>query len=80
MGEREPVGGGLMKAVSSFFGHVTAIVVGLILMIVGLAMGVTIVMLPVGIPVGLGGVLLFIWGLVGYSSEPGAGGKPTSPS
>jgi hypothetical protein len=76
MSEREPVGEDLVKGVRNFFGHIAAVVLGLILMIVGLAMGVTIVMLPVGIPVGLAGVLLFIWGVTGYSSTTGAGGKP----
>jgi hypothetical protein len=44
-------------------GHTIAVLVGLMLMIFGLAMGVTMVALPIGIPVGLGGLLLFIWGL-----------------
>jgi hypothetical protein len=43
-------------------GHAVAIVVGLILMFTGLALGVTMVMLPVGIPLGLAGLLLVIWG------------------
>jgi cbb3-type cytochrome oxidase maturation protein len=38
-------------------------------MIVGLAMGVTIVMLPVGLSVGIVGLLVFLWGLVGRSGE-----------
>jgi uncharacterized membrane protein YccF (DUF307 family) len=46
-----------------FLGHTLAIVVGFMLMIAGLAMGVTIVLLPVGIPVGLGGLLLVLWAL-----------------
>jgi hypothetical protein len=46
-------------------GHVTAIAAGLIIMIVGLAMGVSLVLLPIGIPVGLVGLALFIWGLFG---------------
>ena len=40
-----------------------AVVLGVILMISGLAMGVTMVLLPIGIPLGLGGLLLCIWGL-----------------
>jgi hypothetical protein len=44
-------------------GHVVAMVVGFVLMIVGIAMGVTIVLLPMGIPVGLAGFFLFLWGL-----------------
>jgi hypothetical protein len=43
--------------------HTFAIVVGFILMIVGLALGVTMVMLPVGIVVGLLGLTLFVGGM-----------------
>lgn len=57
-----------------FVGHTVAIVAGLMLMIAGLAMGVTMVLLPLGIPVGLGGLLLFLWGL--YSTPvPSVGPK-----
>jgi hypothetical protein len=45
--------------------HLAAMVAGLILMIVGLAMGVSLVMLPVGIPVGFVGMFLLIWGMFG---------------
>jgi hypothetical protein len=50
---------------ASLLGHVTAIAAGLIIMIVGLAMGVSLVLLPIGIPVGLVGLALLIWGLFG---------------
>jgi hypothetical protein len=53
----------LLKTSERILGHTIAVLVGLILMIVGLALGVTMVLLPIGIPVGLGGLLLFIWGL-----------------
>jgi len=36
-----------------FLGHVTAVVLGFVLIIVGLAMGVTMVLLPAGIVIGL---------------------------
>ena len=52
-------------------GHVAAVVAGFALMIVGLAMGVTMVMLPFGIVVGLVGVLLMVWGLVGHLDQRG---------
>ena len=45
-----------------FLGHSAAIVLGLVLIFSGLAMGVSLVLLPLGIPVGLGGLLLFLWG------------------
>jgi hypothetical protein len=46
-----------------FLGHTIAVVVGLVLMIVGLGMGVTMVLLPLGLPLGLAGLLLCMWGL-----------------
>jgi hypothetical protein len=35
-------------------------------MIVGLAMGVTMVLLPAGVVVGSVGVLMLVWGLFGH--------------
>ena len=55
--------------------HVVAILVGLVMMFVGVAMGVTIVMLPVGVPLGLVGLAVFGWGLFGWSQ----GEKPPAP-
>jgi hypothetical protein len=46
--------------------HVAAIVVGFIMMVLGLGLSVTIVMLPVGLIVGLGGAALFIAGLFAH--------------
>ena len=46
--------------------HVAAVVVGFILMVLGLGLGVTMIMLPVGLVVGLVGVGVFVWGLVGH--------------
>jgi len=43
--------------------HIAAIVVGLAMMIVGLGMGVTIMLLPVALPLGLIGLGVFIWGV-----------------
>jgi hypothetical protein len=45
------------------FEHVLAIVVGFILMVAGLGLGVTMIMLPVGIVIGLIGLTLFIGGM-----------------
>jgi hypothetical protein len=53
----------LLKTGERFLGHTLAVVAGLVLMIVGLGMGVTMVLLPVGLPVGLAGLLLCMWGL-----------------
>ena len=43
--------------------HVLAIVVGFILMVVGLGLGVTMIMLPVGLVIGLIGLSLFVAGM-----------------
>ena len=49
--------------------HVAAVVVGFVLMVFGLGLGVTMVMLPVGLVVGLIGVGVFVWGLLGHLGE-----------
>lgn len=54
--------------------HFGAFMAALILMIVGLAMGVSLVMLPVGVAVGFVGIFLFLWGIFGGAegeTEPG---------
>jgi len=69
MTEHESTGHELATGAKRFVGHVLAIVGGLVLMIAGVAMGVTMVLLPIGIPLGLVGLLLFIWGVFGWSRE-----------
>jgi hypothetical protein len=59
----------LTKGAASVVGHVFAIVAGLVLMIVGLAMGVSIVLLPFGVPLGLLGVFVFLWGCFGRAEK-----------
>ena len=54
------------NAGKQFGKHVLAIIAGFIMTIGGLGMGVTMVLLPLGIPVGLVGVVLLIWGLFGW--------------
>jgi hypothetical protein len=49
-----------------FLGHAAVAILGFILMIVGLALGVTMVLLPVGVVVGSIGVAAFVWGLFGH--------------
>ena len=46
-----------------FLEHTVAVVLGLVMMIVGLALGVTMIMLPVGVVVGLLGLALVVGGL-----------------
>jgi hypothetical protein len=54
----------LLQTGERFLGHTLAVVAGLVLMIVGVGMGVTMVLLPIGLPLGLAGLLLCVWGLV----------------
>ena len=52
-----------IRTAESVLGHIGAVVVGFIFMVVGLALGVTMIMLPVGIVVGLIGAAMFVGGL-----------------
>jgi hypothetical protein len=52
-----------VKATEHFVGHVAAIVIGFLMMIAGLGLGVTMIMLPVGVVVGLAGAAVFVAGL-----------------
>jgi uncharacterized membrane protein YccF (DUF307 family) len=63
------VGRELAKGAGRFVGHVFALLLGLVLMVVGIAMGVTIALLPIGIPVGFAGLFLFLWALFGGVEE-----------
>lgn len=43
--------------------HLAAVVGGLVMVALGVGLSVTMVLLPVGLPLGLIGLLIFIWGL-----------------
>lgn len=61
--------GRIVLGVGHFLEHAAAVVLGVVLMIVGLGLGVTMIMLPVGIVVGLLGVLLVVGGLFARINE-----------
>jgi hypothetical protein len=63
------IGQDLAKGAGRVAAHLLAIVLGLILSVAGLGMGVTIALLPIGIPVGLVGLALLLWGLFGGGEE-----------
>jgi hypothetical protein len=48
--------------------HTVALLAGVILVILGLGLGVTIWGLLLGIPIGLAGVVLCLWGLCGRAA------------
>jgi hypothetical protein len=52
-----------------FLEHAAAVFIGLILIIVGLGLGVTMVLLPVGLPMALIGVLMVVGGLFARITE-----------
>ena len=78
MSERESAGRELAKGAGRILGHLAAIVVGVILMILGVALGVGLVTLPVAIPIGLAGLAVCGWGLFGWSRETGFPATPPS--
>ena len=53
----------VLRGVVGFFEHALTVLIGFVLMVIGLAMGVTMVMLPVGVVVGLIGFAMFVAGL-----------------
>ena len=64
----QPAGRGrrLLEKGQQVLSHLVAVAIGFVLMVVGLGLGVTMIRLPVGLVVGLVGVGLFVWGLVGH--------------
>jgi hypothetical protein len=61
-----------VKTIESVLGHAAAIVVGFVMMVIGLGLGVTMIMLPVGIVVGLLGFAIFA---AGFFAHPSRGGQ-----
>ena len=43
--------------------HLAAVPGGLVMMVLGVGLSVTMVLLPVGIPLGLAGLGVFVWGM-----------------
>lgn len=52
-----------LRGVVGFFEHAVIVFIGFVLMVIGLALGVTMVMLPVGLLIGLLGLAMFVGGL-----------------
>lgn len=58
-----------VRTMEGLLGHAAAVIIGFIMMVVGLGLGVTMIMLPVGIVVGLVGAALFAGGLFSHLSD-----------
>jgi len=54
--------------------HMLAVIAGVILILIGLFLSIPMIGLPLGIPIGLAGVLVFLWGLFGTMGKSAAGG------
>ena len=52
-----------LRGVVGFFEHALTVLVGFVLMVIGLGLGVTMIMLPVGLVIGLLGFAMFVGGL-----------------
>jgi len=52
-----------VRVTESVLAHTAAIVVGFAMMVLGLGLGVTIIMLPAGLVIGLLGAAIFMGGL-----------------
>jgi hypothetical protein len=52
-----------VRTTESMLAHVAALIVGFAMMVAGLGLGVTMIMLPVGLVIGLLGVAVFVAGL-----------------
>ena len=59
----------MLSGLRRFLEHAAAVVIGFIMMIVGLGLGVTMIMLPAGIVIGLLGVAIFVGGLFARIDE-----------
>ena len=59
----------IAEAASKFAIHVLVLIVWLALVVTGLGLSVTMVGLPLGLPIGLVGVLVCLWGLYGTIPE-----------
>jgi hypothetical protein len=58
-----------VRTTGGIVGHAAAIVIGFVMMVIGLGLGVTLIMLPVGIVVGLIGVAMFVGGLFAHVTK-----------
>jgi hypothetical protein len=58
-----------VRVTESFIGHVAAVVIGFVMMVLGLGLGVTMIMLPVGLVVGLAGAAIFVGGLFAHFDQ-----------
>jgi hypothetical protein len=59
-----------LRALEGLLAHIVALIVGFVLMVMGLALGVTMIMLPAGLVIGLLGAAIFVTGLFARLNRP----------
>ena len=55
----------LWRGTARILEHMIAVVVGFVMMVIGLALGVTMIMLPAGLVIGLLGAAIVVMGIFG---------------
>jgi hypothetical protein len=58
-----------IRTTESVLGHAAALIIGFVMMILGLGLGVTMIMLPAGVVIGLAGVAIFVGGLFAHIDQ-----------
>jgi hypothetical protein len=62
MKDDQSTGRHLVEKGERVIGHIVAIILGFVMMVVGVSLGVTMVLLPLGFLLGIAGLLLVLWG------------------
>lgn len=79
MADYETIGKEVAKGAGELIARLALVVVALILMVVGVAMGVSIVLLPIGVPLGIFGLFLLFYALFGWTDNKQATAPPPGP-
>lgn len=60
-----------IRTTEHVLGHIAAGIVGFVMMVLGLGLGVTMIMLPAGLVIGLLGVAIFVGALFAHFDKEG---------
>jgi type IV secretory pathway VirB3-like protein len=72
MSDHHATGQPTLQTDERFIGRTAAVVLGVVLMVCGLGMGVTTVMLPIGLTMGISGLLMILWAVFYATPYPEA--------
>jgi hypothetical protein len=71
MNANGPAARSLLGTGGRILSHTAALFLGLALIVAGIGLGVTMVLLPLGVPVALTGLFVFLWGALGTARGRG---------